>query len=136
MNLMARFRSWLKWVVGQRLESEMETEVRFHIESYAADLVRKGLSQQDAQFRTGFPQKDQSLESGETGGTRKTSRPRGQADGRGGDCGAVRCIICSSQEPFLSKRNAARRSHVNDVPRSQFAVAVNHRTTGGISTFV
>jgi hypothetical protein len=39
----------LKWIVkGQRLESEMETEVRFHIESYAADLVRKGLSQQEA----------------------------------------------------------------------------------------
>ena len=27
----------------------------------------------------------------------------------------------------MSIRNAARRSHVNDVPRSQFAVAVNHR---------
>jgi predicted permease len=49
MNLPARFRSWLKWIVkGKRLESEMETEVRFHIESYAADLVRKGLSQQQA----------------------------------------------------------------------------------------
>src|SRR5271168_2456674 len=48
MNL-TRFRSWLKWMVkGQRLESEMETEVRFHIESRAADLVRKGLSQQQA----------------------------------------------------------------------------------------
>jgi putative ABC transport system permease protein len=48
MNL-TRFRSWLKWIVkGQRLESEMETEVRFHIESYAADLVRKGLSQEEA----------------------------------------------------------------------------------------
>jgi predicted permease len=49
MNLTARFRSWLKWIVkGRRLESEMETEVRFHIESRAADLVRKGLSQQEA----------------------------------------------------------------------------------------
>jgi len=49
MNLLARFRSWLKWIVnGRKLESEMETEVRFHIESYAADLVRKGMSQQDA----------------------------------------------------------------------------------------
>jgi predicted permease len=48
MNL-TRFRSWLKWIVNrQRLESEMETEVRFHIESRAADLVRKGLSQQEA----------------------------------------------------------------------------------------
>jgi predicted permease len=49
MNLPARFLSWLKWMVkGQRLESEMETEMRFHIESYAADLVRKGMSQQEA----------------------------------------------------------------------------------------
>ncbi len=49
MNLAARFRSWLKWIVnGRRLESEMETEVRFHVESYAADLVRKGMSQQEA----------------------------------------------------------------------------------------
>ena len=49
MNLAARCRSWLKWIVnGRRLESEMEAEVRFHIESYAADLVRKGLSQQEA----------------------------------------------------------------------------------------
>jgi predicted permease len=49
MNLTTRFRSWLKWIVkGRRLESEMETEVHFHIESRAADLVRKGLSQQEA----------------------------------------------------------------------------------------
>jgi len=49
MNLLTRFRSWLKWIVkGQRLESEMETEVRFHLQSYAADLVRKGVSQQEA----------------------------------------------------------------------------------------
>jgi predicted permease len=49
MNLPARFRSWLKWIVkGRRLESEMEAEVRFHMESYAAELVRKGMSQQEA----------------------------------------------------------------------------------------
>jgi predicted permease len=49
MNLLTRFLSWLKWMVkGQRLESEMETEVHFHLQSYAADLVRKGLSQQEA----------------------------------------------------------------------------------------
>jgi hypothetical protein len=51
MNL-TRFRSWLKWIAkGQRLESEMEAEVRFHLESYAADLVRQGLSQQEAMRR-------------------------------------------------------------------------------------
>ena len=49
MNLSARFRSWLKWITnGRKLETEMETEMRFHIESYAADLVRKGMSQQEA----------------------------------------------------------------------------------------
>src|SRR3954447_8840518 len=49
MNLLTRFLSWLKWMVkGQRLESEMEREVHFHLQSYAADLVRKGLSQQEA----------------------------------------------------------------------------------------
>ena len=49
MNLLTRFLSWLKWMVqGQRLESEMETEVRFHIESRAADRARQGLSQQEA----------------------------------------------------------------------------------------
>ena len=49
MNLVARLRSWLKWIVnGRRLDREMETEIRFHIESYAAELVRKGMSQQEA----------------------------------------------------------------------------------------
>jgi predicted permease len=52
MNLLTRFLSWLKWMVkGRRLESEMETEAQFHLESYAADLVREGLSQQEAMRR-------------------------------------------------------------------------------------
>jgi predicted permease len=49
MSLAARCRSWLKWIVnGRRLETEMEAEVRFHIESCAAELERKGMSQQEA----------------------------------------------------------------------------------------
>jgi predicted permease len=49
MNLLTRFRSWLKWMVKRRrLETEMESEAQFHLESYAADLMRKGFSQQDA----------------------------------------------------------------------------------------
>jgi hypothetical protein len=49
MTLLTRFLSWLKWMVkGQRFESGMETEVHFHLPSYAANLVRKGLSQQEA----------------------------------------------------------------------------------------
>jgi predicted permease len=52
MNLLTRFRSWLKWMVkGGRLESEMETEAQFHLESYAADLVREGLTQEEAMRR-------------------------------------------------------------------------------------
>jgi len=49
MKLFARLRSWFKWIAKpQRLEDEMETEVQFHIESYAADLVRSGVPQQEA----------------------------------------------------------------------------------------
>ena len=49
MNLLTRFLSWLKWMVqGQRLETEMETELHFHLQSYATDLVRQGLSPQEA----------------------------------------------------------------------------------------
>jgi predicted permease len=52
MNLLARFHSWSKWITErQRLESEMEAEVRFHIESYAADLIRKGVSREEAMRR-------------------------------------------------------------------------------------
>ena len=49
MKLFARLRSWLRWIVKPRqLENEMETEVRFHIESYTADLVCKGVPQPEA----------------------------------------------------------------------------------------
>jgi predicted permease len=49
MKLFARLRSWLKWIVKpRRLENEMETEVHFHIESYAADLVRSGVPEPEA----------------------------------------------------------------------------------------
>jgi putative ABC transport system permease protein len=49
MNVATRFRSWLKWIAnGRKLENEMDAEVHFHIESYVADLVRTGMSQQEA----------------------------------------------------------------------------------------
>jgi hypothetical protein len=49
MTLFARLRSWFKWIVKpRRLENEMEAEVRFHLESYAADLVRNGVPEQQA----------------------------------------------------------------------------------------
>jgi predicted permease len=52
MNLLARLRSWLKWMVKrERLETDLETEVRFHLDSYAADLVRSGVPDAEAMRR-------------------------------------------------------------------------------------
>ena len=52
MSIAARLRSWLKWMLKRlRLEDEMETEMRFHIESFAADLVRSGVPRQEAMRR-------------------------------------------------------------------------------------
>jgi hypothetical protein len=52
MRLFARFRSWLKWIVKRTLlEIAMEAEVRFHIESYAEDLVRSGVPEEQAMRR-------------------------------------------------------------------------------------
>lgn len=49
MKLFAKLRSWLKWIVKRaRLETAMEAELRFHIESIAEDLVRSGVSQPEA----------------------------------------------------------------------------------------
>ena len=49
MNFLARMRSWWKWMVQRgQMENEMDAEVRFHIESYAADLVRSGVSSEEA----------------------------------------------------------------------------------------
>ena len=52
MTLWSRFRSWLRTTLGRsRMESDMDTELRFHIEAYAEDLARKGLSRQEAMRR-------------------------------------------------------------------------------------
>ena len=49
MILWSRFRSWLRTTFGRsRMESEMDTELRSHIEAYAEDLVRGGLSRPEA----------------------------------------------------------------------------------------
>ena len=49
MRLFAPLHSWLKWIVKARdLEAEMEEEVRFHLESYAADLARNGVPEREA----------------------------------------------------------------------------------------
>ncbi len=49
MRLWNHLRSWLRAVIGRsRMENEMDTELRFHIEAFAADLVRRGVSHQEA----------------------------------------------------------------------------------------
>jgi hypothetical protein len=52
MKLLAQIRSWLKWIVKRSdLETGMEAEVRFHIESDAEDPFRSGVPQQEAMRR-------------------------------------------------------------------------------------
>ncbi len=52
MKFLARARSWLKWMAKRpRLEKEMEAEVSFHIERRAEDLVRSGVSREEAARR-------------------------------------------------------------------------------------
>ena len=49
MRIFAQLRSWLKWMVKpSRLESDMDAEVHFHIESYAADLVQSAVPEAEA----------------------------------------------------------------------------------------
>jgi predicted permease len=52
MNVLTRLRSWLKWVVKrQRLETDLAAELRFHLDSYAADLIRNGVPAAEAMRR-------------------------------------------------------------------------------------
>jgi putative ABC transport system permease protein len=49
MKLWSRFRSWPRALFRRaRAESEMDAELRFHIDSRAGDLLRSGLSRQEA----------------------------------------------------------------------------------------
>jgi putative ABC transport system permease protein len=49
MNLWSRLRSWLSTLLRRsRMESDMDQELRFHIEKFAADLVRNGVPPQEA----------------------------------------------------------------------------------------
>jgi len=52
MTLWSRLRFWLKAILRRsRLESEMDAELQFHLETYAEDLVRSGLTRQEARRR-------------------------------------------------------------------------------------
>ena len=49
MTLASRLRSWLRSILQRsRMESEMDAELRFHMEAYAEDLVRSGIPRQEA----------------------------------------------------------------------------------------
>ncbi|MGA7411000.1 MAG: ABC transporter permease [Bryobacteraceae bacterium] len=49
MTAAARLRSWLRSVTSRsRVEAEMDAELRFHIDAYAEDLVRSGVSRNEA----------------------------------------------------------------------------------------
>src|SRR5512146_309278 len=52
MKLMARFRSWWKALTHRRqMEADVETELQFHIERYAEDLMKAGTPRQEAARR-------------------------------------------------------------------------------------
>ncbi len=49
MTLWSRLRSWLRATLRRSdMESEMDAELRFHVQSYADDLMRSGVSREEA----------------------------------------------------------------------------------------
>src|SRR5437773_12546085 len=49
MTMWSKFASWLRAVTRRsRMESEMDAELRFHIEAFAEDLVRSGVPHEEA----------------------------------------------------------------------------------------
>jgi macrolide transport system ATP-binding/permease protein len=52
MTIWNRVRSWLRALLHrQRAETEMDAELRFHLDAYTEDLVRAGVARQEAQRR-------------------------------------------------------------------------------------
>ena len=48
--MLARLRSFLTaWTRRERFEDGLDEEVRFHLESYAVDLMRSGMPEREAQ---------------------------------------------------------------------------------------
>jgi len=49
MSRLARLRSWWKWMAKrQQLESDMDTELSFHVKKHAEELVRRGVPEAEA----------------------------------------------------------------------------------------
>src|SRR6266481_2039091 len=52
VRLWSRLRSWVEATLRRsRMESEMDAEMRFHIEAYAEDLIRSGVPREEAMRR-------------------------------------------------------------------------------------
>src|SRR5580698_851285 len=52
MNFWSRLRSWLQAILHRsRMELEMDAELRFHVDSYAEDLIRGGVPREEAMRR-------------------------------------------------------------------------------------
>lgn len=52
MTLSSRLRSWMRATLFRsRMECEMDSELRFHLEAYAEDLIRSGVPRQEAMRR-------------------------------------------------------------------------------------
>src|SRR6266481_2724553 len=52
MTMWSKLASWLRAVAGRtRMESEMDAELRFHIEAFAEDLARRGVPREEAMRR-------------------------------------------------------------------------------------
>jgi FtsX-like permease family/MacB-like periplasmic core domain len=52
MTLRSRVRSWMRAMVGRTaMESEMDAELRFHMQAYAEDLERQGVAHDEAMRR-------------------------------------------------------------------------------------
>ena len=52
MTIAAKLRSWVRAMLHRRqMEREMDQELRFHIESFAEDLVRQGVEREEAMRR-------------------------------------------------------------------------------------
>src|SRR5258708_39157270 len=67
MTLWSRLQSWAGATLRRsRMESEMDAELRFHLEAYAEDLVRGGVAREDAmrRGRVGFGGGERNQEGG------------------------------------------------------------------------
>jgi putative ABC transport system permease protein len=52
MRLWSQFQSWIRAMAHRtRLESDMDAELRFHMETYAKDLQRQGVANEEAMRR-------------------------------------------------------------------------------------